>query len=334
LKRLADLVTTHHAKIDGALQRLAELRRAKGWQRALKSLDEARRSGEGWAKLIEAVDIRKGMIELNLEGRKIALDLRISAFENASRLYSRYKKLIEKAAGARRALTKTQLELDELRSRGLPEVAAPVVRRRRKPKWFERFRWFISSDGMLVIAGRDAATNEEIVEKHMQPGDRYLHANIFGAPHVVVKADGKEVSETTLREAAEFAAMHSRAWREGLGSIDVYWALPQQVSKQAPPGQYLPRGSYIIRGKRNFIEVPLEAAVGIIAREGERLVMCGPPSAVGRHSKALIRIFPGPLKKSDLAKEVQARLRAAGVKVSIDELMRALPPGKGRIESK
>jgi predicted ribosome quality control (RQC) complex YloA/Tae2 family protein len=294
-------------------------------------LGRARKLGETWAKIIKAVDSRAGKVELELDGQTISLDLRLSAFENASHLYKKYKKLTEKAAGAGEAVSRTERELNELLARGVPEVVAPAVRKRRKPKWFERFKWFISSDSVLVIAGRDAATNQEVVEKHMQPGDHYLHVDIFGAPHVVIKAIGKEVSEATLREAAEFAAMHSRGWREGLGSLDIYWALPEQVSKQAPSGEYMPRGSYMIRGKRNFLKVPLRAAVGVMTLNDEKVVMCGPLSAVEHHSKVVIRVVPGYLKKSDLAKKVQTRLKAAGVEVSIDELMRALPPGKGEI---
>ncbi|MDI6820229.1 MAG: ribosome rescue protein RqcH [Candidatus Hodarchaeaceae archaeon] len=331
-KGQADLIATHHVQVEEALRRLAELRRAEGWQVAMNALQRARESGEAWAKLVKAVDVRAGVVEMELEGKAVDVDLRLPAFGNASKLYERYKKLAEKAEGAKKAVAKTELELSELLSAGMVEVAAPAPRKRRKPRWFERFRWFISSDGILVIGGRDVATNREVVEKHMQPGDRYLHADIVGAPHVVVKADGKEVPETTLREAAELAAMHSRAWREGLGALDVYWVLPEQVSRQAPSGEYLPRGSYAVRDKRNFLKVPVRAAIGVVALDDERVIMCGPPSAVERRSKVVIQIVPGRLKKSDLAKKVQARLRVKGVDVSIDELMRALPPGRGEIK--
>ena len=330
-KSRADLITTHHALIDEALRRLTEFRRG-GWPAATKKLGEAQARREPWAKPIKKVDTKTGAVEVELESQLIPLDLRVSSFENASKLYKRYKQMSEKAAGAREAVERTKGELERLSAEAEVEAPAPAVRRRRKLKWFERFKWFISSDGLLVIAGRDAATNREIVEKHMEPADRYLHADIVGAPYVVVKSAGKEVSQATLKEAAEFAAMHSRAWREGLGGLDVYWVLPEQVSKQAPSGEYLPRGSYMIRGKRNFLKVPVRAAVGVVTVEGEPLVVCGPLSVVEQQSKVAVQIVPGSVKKSDLARKVQAQLRAAGAEVSIDELMRALPPGKGEIK--
>jgi len=294
-------------------------------------MEEARASGEEWAKSIKKVDVKAGAVDVELRGQEIRLDMRMSAFKNASKLYDRYKRLSEKVVGAKEALDVTRKALEDLLVAGVAEVP-PTVRRRRKMKWFERFRWFISSDGMLVIAGRDASTNREVVEKHMEDGDRYLHADIVGAPHVVVKAGGKEVPESTLMEAAEFAAMHSRAWREGLGSLDVYWVMPSQVSRRAPSGEYIPRGAYVIDGKRNFMKVPVEAAIGVASVEGEQLVMCGPASAVELHSKVVARIVPGRIKKSDLSRELQAKMRAAGFDVPIDELMRALPPGEGEIK--
>ena len=37
---------------------------------------------------------------------------------------------------------------------------------------------FISSDGFMVLAGRDAQQNELLVKRYMRPGDIYVHAEI------------------------------------------------------------------------------------------------------------------------------------------------------------
>ncbi len=331
-KQKADLVAIHHATINEVLEHVNALGRRKGWEAAISEFEKAKNAGEPWAKLIIKIDPGAAKLELDLVGQRVVLDLRISAFENASQLYGRYKRSAEKAAGAKEALTQTTREIEKLTSMGVPEIEIPPPVKRRKPKWFERYRWFTSSDGMLVIGGRDAMTNTEVVEKHMEPSDRHLHADIVGAPHVVIKTEGRDVPETTLREAAEFAAMHSRAWREGLGNLDVYWVMPKQVSKRAPPGTYLPKGSYVIEGKRNFLKVPLGAAVGIMILDGEQVVACGPPSAIQRHSRLVVEVSPGGLKKSDLARQIQGRFKGGGFEVSIEEIERALPPGKGEIK--
>jgi len=332
-KRKADLLAMHHALINDLLGRLEELRRNKGWEGAIAAVQEAKGAGEAWAGIINKIDPKAAKVELELAGQPIALDIRIPVFENASQLYDRYKKSAEKAARSKEALEGTAREMEKLLSVGMPEVEVAPPPKRRKLKWFEHYRWFISSDGMLVIGGRDAKTNAEVVEKHMEPNDRHLHADIVGAPHVVVKSSGREVPETTIREAAEFAAMHSRAWREGLGALDVYWVMPEQVSRRAHPGTRLPKGSYVIKGERNFLKVPVRASVGVLALEGEQVVTCGPSSAMRKHSRVVLEVSPGESKKSDLAREIQSRLKEAGIEVSVDEVERALPPGKGEIKT-
>ncbi|MDI6884175.1 MAG: ribosome rescue protein RqcH [Hadesarchaea archaeon] len=331
-KRKADLVAIHHTMINEVLKRLDGLRRRKEWQAVIDEVEKAKTAGDPWAELVRKIDPSAAKLELELVGQRIVLDLRVSAFENASQLYGQYKRLAEKAAGAKEALNQTTRELEKLINIGVPEIEIPPPVKPRKPKWFERYRWFISSDGMIVIGGRDAKTNAEVVDKHMEPNDRHLHADIVGAPHVVIKTGGRDVPETTLREAAEFAAMHSRAWRGGLGSLDVYWVMPKQVSKQAPSGTYLPKGSYVIEGKRNLLKVPIKAAIGILTLDGEQVVTCGPLSAVQKHSRVVIELSPGGLKKSDLARQIQGKFKADGIEVSIEEIERALPPGKGEIK--
>ncbi len=332
VKRKADLAAIHHAQINDTLGRLEKLRREKGWRAAIKAMAGAKGAGELWAKTIGKVEPKTAKIEFELAGQPVILDLRLSAFENASRLYEQYKKSAEKAAGAKDAMKQTRRELEELLTAGMPELKVPVPRKHRKLKWFERYRWFISSNDMLVIGGRDAKTNREVVEKHMEPGDRYLHADIVGAPHVVIKTAGREVPGATLKEAAEFAAMHSRAWRKGLGAVKVYWVMPEQVSKQAPPGTYLPKGAYMIEGKRNFLRVPVRGAVGVVTVDGEQMIACGPSSAIEKHSRVVVEVVPGKMKKSELARKARTRFKTADIEVSIDEVERALPPGKGDIK--
>jgi len=60
--------------------------------------------------------------------------------------------------------------------------------------------------------------------------------------------------KSTIKEAADFVASYSRAWKETWGIVDVFYVKPSQVSKSPPSGEYLPKGSFIISGKKNFIK--------------------------------------------------------------------------------
>jgi len=85
----------------------------------------------------------------------------------------------------------------------------------------------------------------------------------------------------------------------------------------------------MIEGKRNFFKVPVRGAVGVVTVDGEQLIACGPSRAIEKHSRVVVEVVPGEMKKSELAREARTRLKTASVDVSIEEVERALPPGKG-----
>lgn len=61
------------------------------------------------------------------------------------------------------------------------------MREMRKPAWFEKFHWFVSSGGLLVLAGRDARQNELLVKRYLRASDLYVHADVHGAASLVIR---------------------------------------------------------------------------------------------------------------------------------------------------
>src|SRR5439155_23985470 len=115
---------------------------------------------------------------------------------------------------------------------------------------FEASRRTLSSEGIVLSGGRDAKTTDSLVRKYLKEGDRYSHADVHGAPSVVVK-EGSKAGDATLREACEFALAYSKAWPAGMTSGSAFWVLPEQVSKQAESGEFLPMREFLVRGERN-----------------------------------------------------------------------------------
>src|SRR5438876_123733 len=165
-----------------------------------------------------------------------------------------------------------------------------------------------------------------VFDEHLKEGDRYAHADVHGAPSTVVK-DGARASDVTLGEACEFALVYSKAWSAGLASGSAYWVLPEQVSKQAESGEFLPRGAFVIRGKRNYLhDLPVQLAIGEVEIEGHRKIMGGPVAAVAARSKRYVVLAPGKEDREELAKRL-----AASFEVPIEEITRAMPPGKVQV---
>ncbi|QQG49208.1 MAG: NFACT family protein [archaeon] len=206
---------------------------------------------------------------------------------------------------------------------------------RRHSEWFEKFRWFRTSGGKLALGGRDAGSNSLLVKRHMAEGDTVFHADLFGSPFFVLK-EGKNQNDAEVREVAQATAAFSSAWKTGLGAADAYWVGPDQVSTAAPSGEFLSRGSFAIKGKKNYVTRNiLEVAVGLDERGR---VVAGPESALAPGLKGYVILRPHKEKGSDTAKKVLKELQAlAGeepVEATLDEVARALPTGGGKVVRK
>jgi hypothetical protein len=220
------------------------------------------------------------------------------------------------------------------------EVMEELVKRKLKRKeWYEKFRWFRSSDGFLVVAGKDAVSNEVLVKKYAGQDDAVFHADVTGAPFVVVKTEGKATSEQALREAGEFAAAFSRAWREGAGSADVYWVKPSQLSKSGPSGEYVPHGAFAVSGKRNWMRsMSLKLAIGVVGN-GKASFIGGPVEAVKAKTKAYVTIMPGDLAGKEFLQQILQALmvklpkeqREKAGKTAIEQVREFVPYTKGTL---
>jgi predicted ribosome quality control (RQC) complex YloA/Tae2 family protein len=265
------------------------------------------------------------------EGESSAvLDLRRSARKNAAAFFAEYKEAVEKARRTLDLVEEVRLRILKLEECGpAPLKEAPRTRRKRKPDWYERYRWFISRDGNIVVAGKDASSNDRIVKRHLKEGDAYAHADLHGAPSVVIKRQAGPIPESTLKEACSFALAYSKAWAAGLASGSAYWTTPDQVSKTPQTGEYLPKGAFIVRGRKNFYhDIPMELAIGWIELAGGNVLMGGPASAFESRSKGTVVIRPGEEDTRTLARRICEKLGCTS-----EEAIRLLPPGKSSISA-
>jgi hypothetical protein len=311
---------------------------------------KAKGSGRAPEAFVESLDARNLSLNVCVDNFQFSLNLRKTLFENAAEYYERGKKAKQKSAGALTALEESRRKLAEIDQRVREAEALKTVkpveameeldkRRVESKQWFEKFRWFVSSDGFLVVAGKDTVSNEVIVKKYTLPDDAVFHADVTGAPFVVIKTEGKAPSEQALREAGEFAAAFSRAWREGAGSADVYWVKPDQLSKSGPSGESVPHGAFAVVGKRNWMRsVPLKLAVGVVGN-GEVRFVGGPVEAVKAKTKTYVTIVPGDLAGKELLQQVLRALtmklskeqREKAGKMSIEQVREFVPYTKGTV---
>jgi predicted ribosome quality control (RQC) complex YloA/Tae2 family protein len=328
-KKKGNLLYSHYSEVQNILDIIHNAREKYSWMEIAAKLKKARKEGLKDADIIESLD-KMGVLNIKLEGEQVIVDSNLEIPENAENYYNRGKKAKRKIKGVNIAIEKTKKDLENVRGKreiALRKIQVPQKRVHRELKWFEKLRWFLSSDRLLVIAGRDAGTNELVVKRYLDAHDLYLHSDIHGAPSVVIKKFEGDIPESSINEAGIFAASFSSAWTKGFGSLDVYWVHPEQVSKTPQSGEFVTRGAFIIRGTRNYLRgMPLKIAVGIVDYEGDR-IMAGPVEALAEYTDNYVVVKPGFTKKEVIAKEILKKIDPDRI-LTLEDVIRVLPSGK------
>ncbi len=250
---------------------------------------------------------------------KLSLDLGKSVEENAEVYFNKAKKARKKIEGAKEALAESLSKYDKLKKKNdALEEQKEKTKRRVKKEWYEKFRWFFSSEGFLVIGGRDATTNEIVIKKHTDKNDLVFHTDMAGSPFFVIKSENKKIGEKAINETADATCTFSKAWKLGLGNSSVFYVKPEQVSKEAQPGEYLTKGAFMIYGKTKYVENKVNLAIG----NYKGRIMAGPLNAVKKYCRKVIILKQGRRKVSEIAKFVQKRIGG-----ELDEIIRSLPAG-------
>jgi len=257
---------------------------------------------------------------------EIELFIDKSLEENAGIYFDKSKKAKAKREGAREALEESRIKLKKLeKQESKKEQVAkkePVVK-----KWYNKFRWFRTSDGYLVVGGRDATTNDIVVKKHTEPGDLVFHTEMPGSPFFILKAragvDGKDLDgefpEQSKKEVAQATATFSKAWARQLGSSEVYCVKHDQLKKELG----LPKGTFMVYGKREYFAGDVELAVG---KTADREIMAGPLSAIEVHCPQYLVIVQGDRRVSDVAKEFVKKFGG-----DLDTVIRVFPGGEFKV---
>lgn len=262
----------------------------------------------------------KKTAEIEMGELVVEIDYTKSAGENGNIMFNNSKDFKSKIEGALTAIedTKSKIVLEQEKPK----------KKKRTRQWFEIYHWFYSTEGFLVLSGRDARTNEKLVKKHLKEKDIYLHADFYGAPSTVIKVEGEsKPTEETIRQAGSFAVSFSRGWAAGMATGSAYWVLPSQVSKTPESGEFIATGSWVIRGKRNYVlDLPLCLEIGVIQQKGEEIPMICPKGVLNSDETKIVQLLPGGEKRPIVSKKVSEMLG-----VPRDEIEPILPPGNSRI---
>src|SRR5215210_5274691 len=289
----------------------------------------------------------KGIKYIEVAGEQVEMQPNLAKV--SSMLFARAKEMERGNASIEEARAKILSQIEKLRTETAAIHRKVTVKEQISREWYERYRWFITTDGLLVIGGRDASSNSALIRKHLTEHDIVFHAEVHGSPFFIIKNAAASFAATqegtinsSLHQVAQATISFSRAWKDGLSSADAYWVMPEQVKKGAPTGQFLPKGSFVIEGKRNYLKgVELRLAIGIIQLNNRETLLCGPEEAIKKCSIFYAVLLQGgmdPMNAAKKAKSEFVKIADDNIKIaesikhiSLDEFVRALPTGQSRL---
>ncbi|BCS02613.1 putative DUF814 domain protein [Aspergillus luchuensis] len=197
----------------------------------------------------------------------IDIDLGLSPWANATQYYEQKKMAAVKeqktTQSSTKALKSHEKKVTQDLKKGLKQEKQ-VLRPARKTFWFEKFLFFISSEGYLVLGGRDAMQSEILYRRYLKKGDVFVHADLQGATPMIVKnrsnSSNAPIPPSTLSQAGNLCVATSSAW-DSKAIMSAYWVTASQVSKTADAGGLLPTGEFLIKGEKNFL-APSQLVLG------------------------------------------------------------------------
>ncbi|MGB9827027.1 MAG: ribosome rescue protein RqcH [Thermosphaera sp.] len=297
LSNTLSLIYSYFTEVSNILECARKTREEKGWEYIVKDCPG-----------IVKIHKDKGEVELSVNGKVITLSIRTPLEKIIVELEKTKGELKRKIEAALNALKEIEKEYDYTKME-LNKVSASKIISIKPRSWYEKFHWLFTRNGFLVIGGRDASQNEVIVKKYLREKDVFLHADIHGGSAAVLLTNDKDPSPLDIEDAALIPACYSKAWKTGMGFIEVFWTMGSSVSLTPPSGEYLPKGAIMVYGKKNYLKIPLRLGLGVDVVCDEIYgpyykVFISPPEVAKDKSVAYAILEPGDDNVQEVASKI------------------------------
>ncbi|MCR4925147.1 MAG: NFACT family protein [Clostridiales bacterium] len=198
---------------------------------------------------------------------KVPCDVALSPTKNAQKYYKEYKKaftaekmlkeMIEQGKAELEyfdavldCLTRaeTEAELNEIRDE---LVTGGYLKKKvqsgkmKKSKSLEPMK-FLAKDGTIILVGRNNIQNDKLSLKQAQKSDMWLHTKNIPGSHVIISAQGEEIADDTIQQAAELAAYYSSARNSSKVGVDYTLVKNLKKPNGAKPGMVVYETNYTI----------------------------------------------------------------------------------------
>lgn len=239
---------------------------------------------------VKGINYERRTLQVEFNNINLELDYSISAAKNASKLFEISKELERKA----KTIKPRKVEKKK--------KAKITLKKEKEKEWYQKFRYAFTSTNKMVLLGKDAITNEILLKKYAIEEDMTIfHSDFSGSPFAVVWPK-QELGEEEMEEVASLVASYtSKAWEAGFSALDVFCVKRSQLSKTAPSGTFLSRGSFAVSGERKFFKgCPLRIVISFNEK--------GEPLAYSFKSENKLRnyfvVVPGNVENKNVARRI------------------------------
>lgn len=193
------------------------------------------------------------------------IDISLSSFANA-RLYFESKKSAESKQikvekNTEFALKNAQKKIEQDLKNKL-KSENETLKQIRPKYWFEKFFWFVSSEGYLCLAGRDNSQIDMIYYRHFNDNDFFVSSDIEGSLKVFIKNPfkGESIPPSTLMQAGIFSISASSAWN-GKVTTSAWVLHGTDISKKDFDGSLISSGNFNYKNKKSYLP-PCQLVMG------------------------------------------------------------------------
>jgi hypothetical protein len=180
---------------------------------------------------------------------------------------------------------------------------------------YEKYRWFLTSSKKLVIGGKSAEQNDELLKKLKSEGEDYIvmHTSSPGSPFSVVLAEKNKINSEDLEQTAIFTACFSKAWKQKKKTVIVDIFSLSQLGKT----KQMKTGTWGVLGKAQKKTVALEL---VLTKQNNKLRAVPEKAA----KSFFLKIIPGKIDKTQMLVKLQVEIPES---FSEQEFLSALPSG-------
>lgn len=188
----------------------------------------------------------------------IPLDVRLSPSANAQKYFKEYKKRQTAVKMLHKLLqdgekeidylstvlyevdsAQNELELNDIRAELKSQGYLKYYKQRDKKQKPADFIRYYSSDGFLILVGRNNLQNDKLTLKTARGKDLWFHTKNAPGSHVVVISEGNDIPLATQNEAAMLAVVYSSQKNSAKVPVDYTQVRNIRKTSDLPPGMVL-----------------------------------------------------------------------------------------------